>query len=69
MNPKYGADGILTFLAIIEKDGSMSNEHCLGSVGKTNCTIGLSYLKKLTPWKPAIELLRSKLMENQKTVS
>ncbi len=55
MNPRNGADGIVTFLAIIETDGSMSNEHCLQTVGKTNCEIGLSYLKKLTPWKPAIK--------------
>ncbi|MFK7773762.1 MAG: hypothetical protein AB8F94_16545 [Saprospiraceae bacterium] len=55
MDPRNGADGIVTFLAIIEKDGTMSNEHCLQAVGKTNCEIGLSYLRKLKPWKPAIK--------------
>ena len=55
INPQNGADGQATFLAIIGKDGSISNEHCLQAVGKTNCKIGLSYLRKLTPWKSAIK--------------
>ena len=65
VHPKNGSDGQATFLAIIEKDGTISNEYCLGSVGKTNCEICLSCLKKLSSWKPAIKkgkVVRSQIM-------
>lgn len=55
IHPENGCDGMVTFLVIIEKDGSMTNEYCLNSIGKTNPQIGLSYLRKLTPWKPALK--------------
>lgn len=55
VNPPYGCDGIVTFIAIVELDGKLSNEYWIDCQGKTNPGIGLSYLSKLTSWKPAVK--------------
>ena len=53
IHPTHGCEGVVTFISIVELDGSLSNVYCIGCQGKTNPEIGMSYLKRLTPWKPA----------------
>ena len=55
INPHHGCDGFVTFIAIVELDGKLSNEYWIDCQGKTNPTIGLTYLSKLSKWKPAIK--------------
>ena len=55
VNPPGGCDGFVTFIAIVELDGKLSNEYWIDCQGKTNPGIGLRYLSKLTSWKPAIK--------------
>ncbi|PHI18053.1 hypothetical protein CEQ90_19960 [Lewinellaceae bacterium SD302] len=53
-SPRNGFDGQVTFIVIVEKDGTISNEYCLRSIGKINCKVELWNLKKLSSWTPAI---------------
>lgn len=65
VHPSNGSDGMVTFIGIVELDGTISNEYWINCQGKTNPEIGLSYLKKLAPWKPAElkgEKVRSQLI-------
>lgn len=55
INPPNGCDGFVTFIAIVELDGQLSNEYWIDCQGKTNPGIGLTYLAKLSKWKPAIK--------------
>ncbi len=55
VNNKYGCDGIVDIVFIIEKDGSLSNISCVGARGKTNCEIGLNLFGKLNLWESAIK--------------
>ncbi len=65
VNNKYGCDGIIDVVFLINTDGSLSNIRCTGAMGKTNCEIGLQSFRKLSLWEPAIkngEKVKSKMM-------
>ena len=54
-NPKTGFDGVVKFLVIVERDGSITHERCLNAAGKTNCDYGLSYLNQINKWSPGMK--------------
>lgn len=55
IKPWHGSDGQVTFIAIVDLNGKISNEYWIDCQGKTNPGIGLTYLRKLSDWKPAIK--------------
>lgn len=51
---KYGCDGIVEFLVIVDKNGSLIALECLNANGKTNCQVAEHQLLKLGKWEPAM---------------
>ncbi len=55
VNNKFGCDGVVEIIFIVEKDGTISNVECLNAMGKTNCSVGLNEFARLIPWKAAMK--------------
>lgn len=50
---KYGCDGIMNVLSIVEIDGTLTNLEVIGHEGKISGIFALEELKKLGNWEPA----------------
>ena len=50
---KYGCDGVMNILCIVEKNGKLSNFEAIDSGGKIAYEQVIQYLDKLNDWKPA----------------